>query len=422
MPIGLELDMERGNLAQLKVVGVGGAGNNAVNRMIQYGIRGVEFISVNTDKQALYLSHANQKIQIGEKVTKGLGAGADPEVGRKAAEESKEAISEALKGADLVFITAGMGGGTGTGAAPVVAECAKELGILTVGVVTKPFSFEGRVRMNNAVNGITNLKANVDTLISIPNDRLLDSVGKVSLTEAFRIADDVLRQGVQGISDLIAVPAMVNLDFADVRTIMRERGMAHMGIGMATGDKRAAEAARQAVVSPLLETTINGAKGVLLNITGGADLGIQELSEAASIIQEYADPEANIIMGAGIDEDMGDGVRITVIATGFDAPGARSQQSQHPTAAVNAVQNSQPPRRPTIRDVKDQESSWNGANVKFWERERTRTPQYSSPLPEGEEVTPHFTMDDLPKADKTRGNNNNNTNNLNVPAFLRRND
>ena len=420
MPIGLELDMERGNLAQLKVVGVGGAGNNAVNRMIQYGIRGVEFISVNTDKQALYLSHANQKIQIGEKVTKGLGAGADPEVGRKAAEESKEAISEALKGADLVFITAGMGGGTGTGAAPVVAECAKELGILTVGVVTKPFSFEGRVRMNNAVNGITNLKANVDTLISIPNDRLLDSVGKVSLTEAFRIADDVLRQGVQGISDLIAVPAMMNLDFADVRTIMRERGMAHMGIGMATGDKRAAEAARQAVVSPLLETTINGAKGVLLNITGGADLGIQELSEAASIIQEYADPEANIIMGAGIDEDMGDGVRITVIATGFDAPGARSQQSQHPTAAVNAVQNSQPPRRPTIRDVKDQESSWNGANVKFWERERTRTPQYSSPLPEGEEVTPHFTMDDLPKADKTKGNNN--TNNLNVPAFLRRND
>jgi len=416
MPIGLELDMERGNLAQLKVVGVGGAGNNAVNRMIQYGIRGVEFISVNTDKQALYLSHANQKIQIGEKVTKGLGAGADPEVGRKAAEESKEA----LKGADLVFITAGMGGGTGTGAAPVVAECAKELGILTVGVVTKPFSFEGRVRMNNAVNGITNLKANVDTLISIPNDRLLDSVGKVSLTEAFRIADDVLRQGVQGISDLIAVPAMVNLDFADVRTIMRERGMAHMGIGMATGDKRAAEAARQAVVSPLLETTINGAKGVLLNITGGADLGIQELSEAASIIQEYADPEANIIMGAGIDEDMGDGVRITVIATGFDAPGARSQQSQHPTAAVNAVQNSQPPRRPTIRDVKDQESSWNGANVKFWERERTRTPQYSSPLPEVEEVTPHFTMDDLPKADKAKGNNN--TNNLNVPAFLRRND
>lgn len=419
MPIGLELDMERGNLAQLKVVGVGGAGNNAVNRMIQYGIRGVEFISVNTDKQALYLSHANQKIQIGEKVTKGLGAGADPEVGRKAAEESKEAITEALKGADLVFITAGMGGGTGTGAAPVVAECAKELGILTVGVVTKPFSFEGRVRMNNAVNGITNLKANVDTLISIPNDRLLDSVGKVSLTEAFRIADDVLRQGVQGISDLIAVPAMVNLDFADVRTIMRERGMAHMGIGMATGDKRAAEAARQAVVSPLLETTINGAKGVLLNITGGADLGIQELSEAASIIQEYADPEANIIMGAGIDEDMGDGVRITVIATGFDAPGVRTQPNQQPTAAVNSVQPNQR-RQMTVGEMKAQESGWNGAGIKFWERERTRTPMYSEPVPD-EGVSQHFTMDDLPKEDKSRGSNNNN-NNLNVPAFLRRND
>ena len=235
MPIGLELDFERGQLAQLKVVGVGGAGNNAVNRMIQYGIRGVEFISVNTDKQALYLSRANQKIQIGEKLTKGLGAGADPEIGRKAAEESRDSITEALRGADLVFITAGMGGGTGTGAAPVVAECAKEMGILTIGVVTKPFAFEGKVRMNNAVNGILNLKNNVDTLITIPNDRLLDTVGNVSLAEAFRIADDVLRQGIQGISDLIAVPAMINLDFADVRTIMRERGMAHMGIGTATG-------------------------------------------------------------------------------------------------------------------------------------------------------------------------------------------
>ena len=303
MPIGLELDFERGQLAQLKVVGVGGAGNNAVNRMIQYGIRGVEFISVNTDKQALYLSRANQKIQIGEKLTKGLGAGADPEIGRKAAEESRDSITEALRGADLVFITAGMGGGTGTGAAPVVAECAKEMGILTIGVVTKPFAFEGKVRMNNAVNGILNLKNNVDTLITIPNDRLLDTVGNVSLAEAFRIADDVLRQGIQGISDLIAVPAMINLDFADVRTIMRERGMAHMGIGTATGDKRASEAARQAVISPLLETTINGAKGVLLNITGGSDLGIHEVSEAASIIQEYADPEANIIWGAGIDEE-----------------------------------------------------------------------------------------------------------------------
>ena len=253
MPIGLELDFESGQFAQLKVVGVGGAGNNAVNRMIQYGLRGVEFISVNTDKQALYLSRAGQKIQIGEKLTKGLGAGADPEVGRKAAEESRDAITEALKGADLVFITAGMGGGTGTGAAPIVAECAKEMGILTIGVVTKPFAFEGKVRMNNAVNGIMNLKDSVDTLIIIPNDRLLDTVGNVSLSEAFRVADDVLRQGIQGISDLIAVPSMVNLDFADVRTIMREKGMAHMGIGMASGEKRALEAAKQAVESSLLE-------------------------------------------------------------------------------------------------------------------------------------------------------------------------
>ena len=318
MPIGLELDMERGNLAQLKVVGVGGAGNNAVNRMIQYGIRGVEFISVNTDKQALYLSHANQKIQIGEKVTKGLGAGADPEVGRKAAEESKEAISEALKGADLVFITAGMGGGTGTGAAPVVAECAKELGILTVGVVTKPFSFEGRVRMNNAVNGITNLKANVDTLISIPNDRLLDSVGKVSLTEAFRIADDVLRQAVQSISDLIRDTGFINLDFADVTAIMKNAGMAHMGVGRAAGKGKAEEAARMAISSPLLETSIEGAKGVLINVTGSMDIGLEEVEQAASLVQQAVHPDALTIFGATFDETMDDEIRVTVIATGFD--------------------------------------------------------------------------------------------------------
>lgn len=417
MPIGLELDFERGNLAQLKVVGVGGAGNNAVNRMIQYGIKGVEFISVNTDKQALYQSHANQKIQIGEKLTKGLGAGADPEIGRRAAEESKEAISEALKGADLVFITAGMGGGTGTGAAPVVAECAKEMGILTVGVVTKPFGFEGKVRMNNAVNGITNLKSNVDTLICIPNDRLLDTVGKVSLTDAFRIADDVLRQGVQGISDLIAVPAMVNLDFADVRTIMRERGMAHMGIGIATGDKRAADAARQAVVSPLLETSINGAKGVLLNITGGSDLGIHEVSEAASIIQEYADPEANIIWGAGIDEEMGEGVRITVIATGFESDSRGGFMGQHQAQPViNSVPTQQPVRRPTVGEVKAQDG-WNkGADRPFWSEPRKKAPQYT-PITEGEEVSAPFTMEDLPKPEKA-GNNNNN--NLNMPAFMRR--
>ncbi|MEA5059811.1 MAG: cell division protein FtsZ [Candidatus Pelethousia sp.] len=417
MPIGLELDFESGQLAQLKVVGVGGAGNNAVNRMIQYGIRGVEFISVNTDKQALYLSRANQKIQIGEKLTKGLGAGADPEIGRKAAEESRDAITEALRGADLVFITAGMGGGTGTGAAPVVAECAKELGILTIGVVTKPFAFEGKVRMNNAVNGILNLKSNVDTLITIPNDRLLDTVGNVSLSEAFRIADDVLRQGIQGISDLIAVPAMINLDFADVRTIMRERGMAHMGIGTATGDKRAAEAARQAVVSPLLETTINGARGVLLNITGGSDLGIHEVSEAAAIIQEYADPEANIIWGAGIDEEMGQGVRITVIATGFESATQAGRTAPGQTAPKqDSVQKT--PR--TVGEAKsmgrDQEDDLQPMG--WINKPRTRKPDYVSPLPEGGDVTPHYTKKDLPRGDY----NPKEKNNLDLPSFLRRND
>ncbi len=342
----LEMDFESGQFAQLKVVGVGGAGNNAVNRMIQYGLRGVEFIAVNTDKQALYLSRANQKIQIGEKLTKGLGAGADPDIGRKAAEESRDQITEALKGADLVFITAGMGGGTGTGAAPVVAECAKQMGILTVGVVTKPFKFEGKVRMRNAEGGIQMLKPAVDTLITIPNDRLLDVVKTSSLVDALRVADDVLRQGIQGISDLIAVPSMINLDFADVRSIMKEKGMAHMGIGMASGDKRAVEAARQAVESPLLETTINGAKGVLMNITGGTDLGLFEVNEAAELIQATADPDANIIWGAGIDEEMGDSLRITVIATGFETVSDFEQQ-----------QPQQPRPRMTVRDMREPLSS-----------------------------------------------------------------
>ena len=292
MPFGL--DFESSQPAQLKVVGVGGAGNNAVNRMIQYGLKGVEFISVNTDKQALYHSRAGQKVQIGEKATKGLGAGADPEMGRKAAEESREAITEAIKDSDLVFITAGMGGGTGTGAAPIVAACAKELGILTIGVVTKPFGFEGKVRMNNAINGITNLKENVDTLIIIPNDRLLDTVNNVTFTEAFCIADDVLRQGIQGISDLISQPGIVNLDFADIRTIMRERGMAHMGIGMASGENRGIEAAKQAVESSLLETSINGARGLIINITGGPQMGLKEVNEASEFIRNFADPGANI--------------------------------------------------------------------------------------------------------------------------------
>ena len=306
------------NVVTIKVVGVGGTGNNVVNRMVQYGLQGVEFIAVNTDKQALSMNKGDNKIQIGEKLTKGLGAGADPEIGRKAADESRDLIQEALRGADMVFITAGMGGGTGTGAAPIVAQCAKEMGILTVGVVTKPFTFEGRVRMRNAEAGIENLKPAVDTLITIPNDKLIALVGKASLPDALRVADDVLRQGIQGISDLIAVPAMINLDFADVKTIMKEKGMAHMGIGTACGEKRASEAAKQAVESPLLETSIDGAKGILMNITGGPDLSLLEVNEAAELIQQSADPDANIIFGADIDESMGDALRITVIATGFD--------------------------------------------------------------------------------------------------------
>ncbi len=313
-----EPDFENTSFAQLKVIGVGGAGCNAINRMVQYGLRGVEFIAINTDKQALYLAKAPTKIQIGEKLTKGLGAGADPEVGRKAADESRELITEALRGTDMAFITAGMGGGTGTGATSIVAECARELGILTIAVVTKPFTFEGKVRMRNAEIGIAALKPAVDTLITIPNDKLIDLVGRASLPDALRVADDVLRQGIQGISDLIAVPAMINLDFADVKTIMREKGLAHMGIGNASGEKRAAEAARQAIESPLLETSITGARGVLMNITGGPDLSLLEVNEAAELISENVDPEANIIFGADIDEAMGDALRITVIATGFD--------------------------------------------------------------------------------------------------------
>jgi cell division protein FtsZ len=316
----LEFDIDTEQFAQIKVIGVGGGGNNAVNRMIQSGLRGVEFIAVNTDKQALFLSKANTKIQIGEKLTKGLGSGANPEVGERAAEESKDEIAQSIKGADMVFVTAGMGGGTGTGAAPVVAQVAKEMGILTVGVVTKPFMFEGRKRMQYAEHGLENLKDVVDTLVTIPNDRLLQvSEKKTSIIEAFSTADDVLRQGVQGISDLIAVPGLINLDFADVKTIMLDAGIAHMGIGEASGEGKAEEAAKQAIQSPLLETSIDGARGVLLNITGGTDLGLFEVNLAAELIQKAADPDANIIVGAVIDENLQDQMIVTVIATGFDS-------------------------------------------------------------------------------------------------------
>ena len=310
---------EQSNFASIKVVGCGGGGNNAVNRMMDAGLRGVEFIAVNTDRQALGQSNAQVKIQIGEKLTKGLGAGAHPDVGRRAAEESREEIASALKGADLVFITAGMGGGTGTGAAPIVAEVARDLGMLTIAVVTKPFNFEGKQRMKNAEAGIEELKTNVDTLVVIPNDRLLQVVSKqTSMIEAFRVADDVLRQGIQGISDLIAVPAMINLDFADVKTVMESGGMAHMGIGIGSGENKLVDAAKNAIASPLLETNIDGARAVLINITGGADISIVDINEAANLVMEAADPDANIIFGAGIDETMGDDVRITVIATGFE--------------------------------------------------------------------------------------------------------
>lgn len=305
-------------MATIKVVGVGGAGNNGVNRMVENGLKSVEFISVNTDRQQLNVSKANKKIQIGEKLTRGLGAGANPEVGKCSAEESKSEIAEALKGADMVFVTAGMGGGTGTGAAPIVAEVSKEMGILTVGVVTKPFPFEGKRRMMQAESGIEELRQNVDTLIVIPNEKLLQVVEKqTSIMDAFKMSDDVLRQGVQGISDLITIPGLVNLDFADVKTIMLDAGVAHIGIGRASGEHRAQEAARQAIHSPLLETSIEGAGGVLLNVTGGKDLCLLEISEAADLVQKSVDADANIIFGAVIDEKLENEIVITVIATGF---------------------------------------------------------------------------------------------------------
>jgi cell division protein FtsZ len=315
----LEFDMEMEALAHIKVIGVGGGGCNAVNRMIEAGVKGVEFITVNTDAQALQMSKAEQRLQIGEKLTRGLGAGANPEIGKKAAEESREIILNALKGADMVFVTAGMGGGTGTGAAPVIAEISKELGALTVGVVTKPFTFEGRRRFTQAEQGIANLKEKVDTLIVIPNDRLLEIVDRnTPMLEAFHEADNVLRQGVQGISELIAVPGLINVDFADVKTIMTERGSALMGIGVATGENRAAEAAKKAICSPLLETSIDGARGVLMHIAGGSNLSLFEVNEAADIVSSAADPEVNMIFGAVINQDLKDQIVVTVIATGFE--------------------------------------------------------------------------------------------------------
>lgn len=333
--------------AQIKVIGVGGGGNNAVDRMIEKGLDGVEFITVNTDHQALARSGAPTKIQIGEKMTRGLGAGANPEIGTKSAEESKDEILEAIKGADMLFITAGMGGGTGTGAAPVIASIAKEQGILTVGVVTKPFSFEGRKRMINAEKGIAELKQNVDTLVVIPNDKILQVIDKkTTMVEAFSKADDVLQQGVQGITDLISNPGIINLDFADVRTIMNNKGVAHMGIGRATGENRAEEAVKFAISSPLLDTSIDGARCVLVNMCGGESLGLMEANVGMGLIREAVDPDAEIIFGTSINENLGEEIIITVIATDFQ----NSDVSLNHFKPVQA----QPAQQPVREEVKSQ--------------------------------------------------------------------
>ncbi|PBB05315.1 cell division protein FtsZ [Salimicrobium humidisoli] len=341
----LDFDTSMDQLATIKVIGVGGGGSNAVNRMIEHGVQGVEFIAVNTDAQALNMSKAEVKMQIGNKLTRGLGAGANPEVGRKAAEESKEQLEEALQGADMVFVTAGMGGGTGTGAAPVIAQVSKEVGALTVGVVTRPFSFEGRKRSTQATGGIDSFKGSVDTLIVIPNDRLLEIVDKnTPMLEAFREADNVLRQGVQGISDLIAVPGLINVDFADVKTIMVDKGSALMGIGIATGEDRAAEAAKKAISSPLLETSIDGAHGVLMNISGGTNLSLYEVQEAADIVTSAADQEVNVIFGSVINENLKDEIVVTVIATGFDEAQMKEGQNKPRQRNINQQQTSSEPR------------------------------------------------------------------------------
>lgn len=374
----LEFDTSLDSLATIKVIGVGGGGNNAVNRMIEHGVQGVDFIAVNTDAQALNLSKAEVKMQIGNKLTRGLGAGANPEVGKKAAEESKEQIEEALKGADMVFVTAGMGGGTGTGAAPVIAQIAKDLGALTVGVVTRPFTFEGRKRATQAAGGIEAMKAAVDTLIVIPNDRLLEIVDKSTpMLEAFREADNVLRQGVQGISDLIATPGLINLDFADVKTIMSNKGSALMGIGVASGENRAVEAAKKAISSPLLEKAIDGAQGVLMNITGGTNLSLYEVQEAADIVSSASDQDVNMIFGSVINENLKEEIIVTVIATGF---------KEVPNEAVQHQQG-----RPGLGQVKPQPSSAQQQKPREVKREDAPAPE--QPIRQPQQSSSDDTLD-----------------------------
>lgn len=403
------------NFALIRVVGVGGGGSNAVNRMIRAEMMGVEFIAVNTDAQALLQSDAPNKIRIGDKITRGLGAGGDPTIGQRAAEEDSERIYEALRDSDMVFITAGMGGGTGSGAAPVVAEIARDLGALTIGVVTKPFSFEGARRKSNAEKASEALKAKVDTLITIPNDRLKDVVTKdTSIVDAFRVVDDVLRHGVQGISDLITVPGLINLDFADVRTIMKDAGSALMGIGRASGPNRAADAARQAIASPLLEVNISGAHGILFSISGSPALGLFEVEEAAAIIRETADPEANIIFGTVIDERAGDEVAITVIATGFDLARRRAEPRpaipgfadptfvREPAVSVGRLPASQPPVSAPAAAPAPVAGSWDPEPEP--EPETELYPPVAAPVPEPPVRRSGTTEEDL-----------------DIPAFLRRN-
>lgn len=389
----LDFDTNGDQLAVIKVIGVGGGGNNAVNRMIEHGVEGVEFIAVNTDAQALNLSSAEVKLQLGTKLTRGLGAGANPEVGKKAAEESREQIEEALRGADMVFVTAGMGGGTGTGAAPVIAQVAKDLGALTVGVVTRPFTFEGRKRQTQAIGGITSMKDSVDTLIVIPNDKLLEIVDKnTPMLEAFREADNVLRQGVQGISDLIAVPGLINLDFADVKTIMSNKGSALMGIGISTGENRASEAAKKAISSPLLETSIDGAKGVLMNITGGSNLSLFEVQEAADIVASASDEDVNMIFGSVINDNLKDEIIVTVIATGFTEEQLISARPVRGASFGGSTQSrpQQPAREPQVEQPR--------------ERRREEPPRFQQPEPEQTSHTQqHNHVDD----------------GLDIPTFLR---
>jgi cell division protein FtsZ len=386
------------NFAQIKVVGVGGGGSNAVNRMIEEGLGGVEFIAINTDAQALLLSDAPLRVRVGDKLTRGLGAGGDPEVGRKAAEESSDELYQVLDGADMVFITAGLGGGTGTGGAPIVAKIAKEVGSLTIGVVTRPFTFEGARRADAARAGIEHLKEQVDTLIVIPNDRLLQIVDKkANLQDAFRVADDVLRQGIQGISELITVPGLINLDFADVRTIMSEGGAALMAVGRASGEDRAREAAEMAISSQLLDVTIDGARGILFNVTGGPDMTLFEVNEAAAIIKETAHPEVNLIFGAVIDPNMTDDIRVTVIATGFEQPSATGQPHTHTV------------RRQAVRSEADSSGLFQGRARTAQEPPRQQPPRESTGTPTSRVEQPEpFPVRSFDKED------------LDIPAFLRR--